>query len=185
LSASILESLDLSQDPCENFYEFASGYLLSSLCVYPYCPADGGWLDKHPLPADKSVFGNFESLAQKNKQVIQKILEANTTHESTYDAALLTKLRDFHSSCLDEKKLDEVGSEPLLHFVNTVRKLYSGNSTDISSTAKSDTEKKRDGLTAAIAFLHSRGLFMNCVSGHPTYVLCFRRWRIVRIRHRR
>jgi endothelin-converting enzyme len=132
-----------------------------STSVYSNCPADGGWLDKHPLPADKSSFGNFEYLAQKNKQVVQKILEANMTEGNDFDAALLTKLRNFYDSCLDEKRLDEVGSQPLLHLVNTMRKLYSGNSTDISGMAKSDDEKKSQGLTAAIAFLHSRGLFVN------------------------
>lgn len=66
--------------------------------------------------------------------------------------------------------MDEIGQEPLLYFVNTVRKLYSGNSTDISSVTNLD-EKKKHGLTAAIAFLHSRGLFLNCVSS-STLMLC-------------
>lgn len=97
-------------------------------------------------------------------QVIQKILEANRTLESTdFDAVLLTKLRNFYTSCLNETRLDEVGSEPLVHLVSTVRKLYTGNSTGISSVAKPDDKKKRDGLTAALAFLHSRGLFVKCV----------------------
>lgn len=119
---------------------------------------DGGWLDKHPLPADKSSFGNFESLAQKNNHIIQKFLESNLTASVDSDAYLLAKLRDFYTSCLDEKRLDEIGSAPLLHFVNTVRKLYKGNSTDIFNKEKSDDEKKRNGLTAAVAFLHSRGM---------------------------
>jgi len=84
-------------------------------------------------------------------------LEGNLTSEAVdYDVQLLTKLRDFYSSCLDENNLDEIGSAPLIRFVNTVRKLYSGNSTKISSQLKLDGAEK-DGLTAAVAFLHSRG----------------------------
>jgi len=44
----------------------------------------------------------------------------------------------------------------LVHFVNIVRRLYNGSSTEISSQLKLD-DPKRDGLTAAVAFLHSRG----------------------------
>ena len=124
--------------------------------LIPTCIPDGGWLNAHPLPADKSSFGSFEEVAQKNKQVIQKILESNYSMSSV-DDKILTKLRDFYSSCLDENRLDEIGTTPLLHLVNTVRKLYSGNDTDISSQSISKEEKKVQGLTAAVAFLHSRG----------------------------
>ncbi|KAJ3510592.1 hypothetical protein NLJ89_g4586 [Agrocybe chaxingu] len=107
LSASILSSLDPSQDPCESFYNFANG----------------GWLRAHPLPADKSSFGNFEFLSQQNQQVIQRILESNYSVGSV-DDQILTKLRDFYTSCLDERRLDDIGTTPLLHLVRTVRKLY-------------------------------------------------------------
>ena len=107
------------------------------------------------MPADKSNFGNFESLAQENKQIIKNILES-TASVSPVDAQILSKIRGFYSSCLDEDTLDEVGAAPLLRFVGTVRKLFSGNSTDnVSQT--STPEDKRKGLTAALAFLHSRG----------------------------
>ncbi|KAK0210236.1 Metalloprotease [Desarmillaria ectypa] len=143
LSASILSSLDTSQNPCENFYEFSSGR----------------WLKEHPLPADKSSFGNFEALAVQNKQILQKILEAPqpTSAVPTADEQLLIKIRGMYASCLNETKLDEIGTEPLVHLVRTVRKLFRGNSTDISSATEEERTSKK-GLTAAIAFLHSRGI---------------------------
>ena len=116
---------------------------------------DGGWLSSHPLPADKSSFGNFEVLAQENKQIIKNILES-TASVSPVDEQILSKIRGFYSSCLDEETLDEVGMTPLLRFVSTVRKLFNENSTD-SASQTSSSEAKRKGLTAALAFLHSRG----------------------------
>ncbi|KDR81470.1 hypothetical protein GALMADRAFT_152331 [Galerina marginata CBS 339.88] len=139
LSASILSSLDTSQDPCENFYDFANG----------------GWLRSHPLPADKGSFGNFEALAQENKQIIKNILES-TSSVSPSDDAILSKLRNFYTSCTDENTLEDIGATPLLHFVNIVRRLYSGNDTDITSSTTTDMAAK--GLTPAVAFLHSRGI---------------------------
>lgn len=97
-----------------------------------------------------------KDLAQQNKQVIQQLLQTEPSQTSgSYDDQLLLKLRDFYSSCLNEDKLNEIGSEPLIHFVQTLRKLYSGNDTKVSFASEQD--KKIHGLTAATAFLHSRG----------------------------
>ncbi|KAJ7582636.1 Metalloprotease [Mycena floridula] len=141
LSASMLSSLDTSQDPCENFYEFANG----------------GWLNSHPLPADKGDFGQFAALDQQNKQVIQHILESESSTSSfttSYDEQILLKLRNFYHSCLNEDKLAEVGSQPLVHLIRTVRNLYNGTNKETSPL----DDEKSSGLTAAVAFLHSRGV---------------------------
>ena len=117
---------------------------------------DGGWLRAHPLPADKSSFGNFEALGQVNKQVILKILESKSSVGSVDDEILL-KLRDFYASCLDEHGLDEIGTEPLLNVAKTITRLYKGSDTDISTSYGNGDNTK--GLTAAVAFLHSKGAF--------------------------
>lgn len=114
---------------------------------------DGGWLNANPLPADKGNFGRFEALAQKNKQVIQKILESESSLDPV-DDEILQKLRNLYASCLDERGQDEIGIKPLLHVAKTIQQLYKGNDTDISG--HSDSVKD---FTAAVAFLHSRGAF--------------------------
>ncbi|KAJ7168203.1 hypothetical protein C8R43DRAFT_1121386 [Mycena crocata] len=142
LSASILSSLDVSKDPCEDFFEFSNG----------------GWIAAHPLPADKGSFGQFEALSQDNKRVIQHFLEtpsATSSFTTDYDEQLLKKLRALYSSCLNENRLDEVGTEPLIHFVKTLRKLYRGQGLEVTGELEG---KKSNNLTAAMAFLHSRGI---------------------------
>ncbi|KAF9458665.1 hypothetical protein BDZ94DRAFT_80625 [Collybia nuda] len=144
LSASIFTSLDTSQDPCENFYDFANG----------------GWLRANPLPADKGSFGNFEALAQQNKQVLQRILESKEfPSSSNYDEIILRKLRDFYSSCLNENRLDEIGALPLREFIQTLKKIYWNEADNISGSSKNlDDDKKSTDLTAALAYLHSQGI---------------------------
>ena len=161
LSASVLSSLDLTQDPCENFYDFASMSFYSRIIRASPCSIfeDGGWLRSHPLPADKSSFGKFAALSQQNKQVIQRILELNSSITSvtpSQDAGLLRKLRDFYSSCLNEHRLEDRGAVPLLDFIQTLRTIYRGGDMQIPSTKDSDDPTD---ITAALAYLHSRGYF--------------------------
>ncbi|PFH50075.1 hypothetical protein AMATHDRAFT_75830 [Amanita thiersii Skay4041] len=139
LSASILASLDTTQDPCENFYDYANG----------------GWLKAHPLPADKGSFGNFEALSQQNKQLIQRLLETESdllpTDADSEDGKILKKLRDFYSSCKKEDQLNDIGAAPLEDVVKTIRRLYRTRESELD-------DQNREGLTAAVAFLHSRGI---------------------------
>jgi hypothetical protein len=56
---------------------------------------------------------------------------------------------------MDESTLDQLGEGPLKDFVAHIKKLYRGESTGI--TGMNDDDKEREGLTASLAFLHSRG----------------------------
>ncbi|KAG1748986.1 Metalloprotease [Suillus paluster] len=137
LSASILSSLDTSQDPCENFYDFANG----------------GWIASHPIPGDKSAITSFSVLSEENAQVILKLLEGDSsTQHDSWDVQLLRKIHILHTSCMDEARLDYLGQEPLQKFVNTIRKLYRGKNT------QAYTMNPRQGLSNALGFLHSRGV---------------------------
>ena len=91
---------------------------------------------------------------------MKDILDGNgplstTSLDESADQQLLTKLRNLYHSCMDEDTLDQLGEGPLKDFVGHVRKLYRGKSTGV--TDATDDDKRREGLTAALAFLHSRG----------------------------
>ncbi|EIW85424.1 Metalloprotease [Coniophora puteana RWD-64-598 SS2] len=138
LSASILSALDTTQDPCENFFEFANG----------------NWIESHPIPGDKSGVSSFSQLSDQNLLVLRKILEDDKSLTDSYDDQLLLKLRTLYGSCMDETKLNYIGQEPLQNVVDTIRKLYSG-----SSTAPGvDDAKANQGLSNALAYVHSRGV---------------------------
>ncbi|KAK7023949.1 Endothelin-converting enzyme 1 [Favolaschia claudopus] len=144
LSASILSSLDETQDPCENFFDFTNG----------------GYIASHPLPPDKSYFGQFEALDQANQRAIQHILETSSRSSpiDSYDRILLQKLRSFYLSCLNENRLNEMGDQPLLEFIRKLRRLFQGNEVLVPEKESTKTALTVKGLTAALAFLHSRGV---------------------------
>ncbi|KAI0720938.1 metalloprotease [Cerioporus squamosus] len=149
VASSVLSSLDESQDPCENFYDFANG----------------GWLKSNPIPSDKGSFGHFEEIALQNRRLLQQILSedasshfsaASALTSNPYDEALLKKLRGLYDSCMDEDHLDDLGEAPLKDMANKIRELFRGKTTVVDAESKS--EKERDRLTATVAYLHSRGV---------------------------
>lgn len=93
--------MNASVDPCDNFYQFALG----------------GWLDSVTIPADRALAGSFYEVADNNKRIIKKIIEAIPEEEGdTLDAENenLQKLRRMYDSCMDVNTLNTVGLEPFL-----------------------------------------------------------------------
>ena len=124
------------------------------------CLLAGGWRKAHPLPSDKGRFGSFGLLFQENQQIVKDILDSDgpmsiVSLKESPDQQLLLKLRNLYSSCMDEDTLDQLGEGPLKDFVAHVKKLYRGEPTGVSDD--NDDDKERERLTAALAFLHSRG----------------------------
>ncbi|EJD02334.1 endothelin-converting enzyme 1 [Fomitiporia mediterranea MF3/22] len=150
LAASILRNLDNSQDPCENFYEFANG----------------GWLARTEIPPGKGIYGSFDVVSDENKRILRKILDPpnnasiSSVTSDQYDEESLTKLRDLYTSCMNEDLVDERGDAPLRDVVQSVRDLYRSDNWKKLENSK-EAEKQDNpqyGLTSAIAYLHSRGI---------------------------
>jgi endothelin-converting enzyme len=133
---------------------------------------DGGWVNSHILPPDKGKWGIFDVLANQNRRVIHEILQADPPIPSPsldaqdYDALILGKLRGLYNSCMDEKQLNHLGQKPLVRVAQIVRRLFREKGTTIEPQSNEEEIPfaqglKGTGLTAAIAYLHSRGMSSN------------------------
>ncbi|KAF8522224.1 Metalloprotease [Hysterangium stoloniferum] len=147
LAASILNSLDTEVDPCEDFYKFTNG----------------NWLRSNPLPADKGRYTSFDEVTVKNMGTLEAIFTDSSTSYSLVDTQTVHKLQSFYQSCLNETHTNSLGIQPLLEIVDVLKRLFNGSSTIVDSAQSGQHFFKLDselnaGLTAAVAFLHSRGV---------------------------
>ncbi|CAO1629004.1 unnamed protein product [Sympodiomycopsis kandeliae] len=127
-SASVLQSLDTSINPCDDFYQFATG----------------GWLKspEHQIPDDAGEFGTFALVAQHNAQVVKDVLNQAPTlqqaqeflaldagsEDDKIDQRNLAKLKTFYDTCMDVGAQDKQGAKPLLEVLGHLSKLLSDKS---------------------------------------------------------
>ncbi|WWD16116.1 hypothetical protein CI109_100541 [Kwoniella shandongensis] len=112
LSASIIKSLNTSIDPCDDFYEFATG----------------GWAAANSIPADKGLWGAFSEVQENNKKTILKILDAIPASKpgkgATTDELNLAKLKAVYTSCMDVDTLNEIGRKPFIELSDHVVDIF-------------------------------------------------------------
>ncbi len=100
-------SLDKSGDPCVDFYQYACG----------------GWMAANPIPSDQSRWGRFNALQERNRAVLQGILEAASSAKPGRSVTE-REIGDYYAACMDEKAIDARGIAPLkddLDRINAMR----------------------------------------------------------------
>src|SRR5436305_4221334 len=100
--------MDLSVKPREDFY--------------PY--ADGTWLKKNPVPADKSRWASFSELQERNWHLIHEILDG-TMSAALKENSPAQKVRDFYFSALNTNRLEELRFKPLAKDLKRIEALRS------------------------------------------------------------
>lgn len=89
-------NMDEQCKPCEDFYRYANG----------------GWLDRNPVPARYSNWGMFTVLQEANRERLKVILDSAVTAKAA-KGSNLQKLGDFYAACMDTAAIDALGVKPI------------------------------------------------------------------------
>jgi predicted metalloendopeptidase len=97
-----LSAIDKTIDPCVDFYQYSCG----------------NWMKNNPIPADKSSWGRFYELRERNIYILHDILEqaqASSKHD-----AIEQKVGDYYAACMDETVVEKRGTEPLASTMSAI-----------------------------------------------------------------
>ena len=116
--------MDTSVNACNDFFEYANG----------------AWLKKTQIPADRSRFGSFDILSDNNQAALQTILDKAVTDTNAPKGSNDQLIGDYYSSCMDEAAIEAAGTKPLDPYFKRI-----------------DSIKDVNDLQETIAYLHKSG----------------------------
>jgi putative endopeptidase len=90
-------NFDTSVRPQDDFYRFANG----------------GWLDRTPIPADRASFGTFDELRERSEAAVHQLLEEAAATPNRQPGSDLQKVGDYYASMMDGARIESLGIQPL------------------------------------------------------------------------
>ena len=97
-------NMDLSVQPCVDFYHYANGM----------------WLKRNPVPPEFSRWGSFQILAEKNTVVLRGILEEAARNAGAPKGTNIQKIGDFYFTGMDTSRIEGLGSKPIEADLNRI-----------------------------------------------------------------
>ncbi|XP_045841007.1 membrane metallo-endopeptidase-like 1 [Meles meles] len=97
-AARILQNMDPSREPCDDFYQYACG----------------GWLRRHVIPETNSRYSVFDILRDQLEVILKGVLENSTTR----DRPAVQKAKMLYRSCMNESIIEKRDSQPLLNILD-------------------------------------------------------------------
>jgi predicted metalloendopeptidase len=132
--------MDTSVKPGDDFYRYANG----------------GWLAKTALPADRQGYDTRAMLTASTRERVRKLIQDAATAPSAKDG-VVQKVGDYYASYMDESSIGSKGLAPLAGEMATIAAIASN--TALSAYLGSTLNREVDALTANAD--HVIGLWVN------------------------
>ncbi len=98
-----LEAMDPAVDPCTDFFQYACGK----------------WTASNPIPPDKTRWGRFDELRERNRYLLRDILE-KTTNTLARRGAIEQKIGDYYGACMNEAAIEKADLKPLGKYLKRI-----------------------------------------------------------------
>ena len=102
-------NLDTTMKPGDDFYEYANG----------------GWMKKNPLTAEYARYGQFDALAEKNREQLKELVLELASQKDTLENSNAKKIGDLYNLAMDSTRRNAEGYTPIVPLLGKVAQLKS------------------------------------------------------------
>jgi len=153
VAALLAASALLAADKPEPAVDLAKFEPTADLCKDFYQWANGGWLAKNPVPADRSSWGAGSELSEKNLEKLKAIAEEAAADSAAPVGSVKAKIGAFYRSGMDEKSIEAGGVGPLDAELSRIAAVH-----DAQTLAAAIARLHRRGINAAFGFFVTQDL---------------------------
>jgi len=137
-SKRILTRMDLTADPCEDFYQFTCGT----------------WMNENEIPKNEFRIGSSNEAYDNSQEILHQILEGDypvdtnlSEEDQKLDKEIFNKVKTIYDTCMDEDTINKNEKESLINLLNKLD-IY-------NSKSKYDNV---EGLSNILVDLHHHGI---------------------------
>ncbi len=96
-------SMDRSADACDDFFQYSNG----------------NWVKNTEIPPSQSRWGNFNILAENNRDILKTVLES-TAGKKWPKGSDSQLIGDYYTACMDEAKIEAADLKPLMPMLKQI-----------------------------------------------------------------
>jgi putative endopeptidase len=103
-----VEDIDKKVDACDNFFDYANG----------------AWRAANPIPPSMQRWSRRWAAGEQSKEQLRALLDDVSKRKDWPAGSIDQQIADFYSSCMDQQRIDALGSkpiQPLLRDVDAIR----------------------------------------------------------------
>ncbi|XP_072173719.1 endothelin-converting enzyme 1-like [Diadema setosum] len=99
---TIENSMDLTADPCQDFYQYSCG----------------NWINNNEIPEGHSKWGTFQQVYARNQKLLKRLIEEEGSEYNGGQSEAMRKAKDYYRACMNVTAVENAGSEPLKKLLN-------------------------------------------------------------------